>query len=46
MAKPLRIEFDRALYHINVTSSGNAREPPSLPTRERCHRQCFRLSNT
>jgi len=25
MAKPLRIEFDVALYHI--TSRGNAREP-------------------
>ena len=25
MARPLRIEFDRALYH--VTSRGNAREP-------------------
>jgi len=25
MVRPLRIEFDRALYH--VTSRGNAREP-------------------
>jgi len=25
VARPLRIEFDRALYH--VTSKGNAREP-------------------
>jgi hypothetical protein len=25
MARPLRIEFDRAFYH--VTSRGNAREP-------------------
>jgi len=33
MARPLRIEFDRALYH--VTSRGNTREPIFITDKNR-----------